>query len=283
MHYSSQGFLWRLRQSWWILLAFIPYVYFAGLLYIAIRVRRVRWGVWSAVYALPLLYIYFIADGTLTFFPIFCLIVAWISCIIHTLRARKEFLSRLEDQLLLNGSVQVDLVLRFEDEDEPSNEAPYERGWNSAYDDRPARRTDPNEFRQAAPGQSFSEPPSLFREPRTTSGEAVDAIFRRDDSNSVAPASFPSAPSSTASASSRTVELNSATEQELAELPGIGLVLAKKAVQERLACGGFQSFEQFCTATGLKPHIVERIRPLVAVQAPASKSVPASSGRVIDF
>jgi DNA uptake protein ComE-like DNA-binding protein len=80
------------------------------------------------------------------------------------------------------------------------------------------------------------------------------------------------------------VDLNHASEQELAALPSIGIILAKRAVDLRETRGGFRSVEDFGEALDLKPHKVERIRPLVSASTPVQRSQPPESpGRVVDY
>lgn len=79
------------------------------------------------------------------------------------------------------------------------------------------------------------------------------------------------------------LDLNQASELELAELPGVGAILAKKAIKERENKGGFRSLEDFSHFLGLKPHIVERIRPLVIVTIPKEDQPQQWSGRMVDF
>ncbi|MGZ4032298.1 MAG: helix-hairpin-helix domain-containing protein, partial [Tumebacillaceae bacterium] len=61
------------------------------------------------------------------------------------------------------------------------------------------------------------------------------------------------------------IDLNHATEEEIATLPGIGMIYAKRAVSEREAMGGFQSLEQFAQKLGFKPHVAQRIQHLVTL------------------
>ena len=81
------------------------------------------------------------------------------------------------------------------------------------------------------------------------------------------------------------VDINSAPVEALANLPGVGAVLARKALDIRENTGGFVSFENFVEAVGLKPHIVERIRALVVVGPVSEARVPeaAPKGRIVDF
>jgi DNA uptake protein ComE-like DNA-binding protein len=80
------------------------------------------------------------------------------------------------------------------------------------------------------------------------------------------------------------VELNTASEEELAALPGVGGTLARRAVDVRESRGGFSSVDEFGHALGLKPHVVERLRPRLLVgPRPAPRPMPRPSGRVVDY
>lgn len=79
------------------------------------------------------------------------------------------------------------------------------------------------------------------------------------------------------------LDINSAPLEALADLPGIGAVLARKALDLREKTGGFVSLESFTEALGLKPHIVERIRTLVAVGPVSEAPAEVLKGRMVDF
>ncbi|MBW3634470.1 MAG: helix-hairpin-helix domain-containing protein, partial [Chloroflexi bacterium] len=76
-----------------------------------------------------------------------------------------------------------------------------------------------------------------------------------------------------------TMDLNTAAESDLASLPGIGPVLAKRIVAERSSRGGFSNVEQLAEI-GVPPHVVVRLRPLVAFsQLPGARR---PRGRIVD-
>jgi len=62
------------------------------------------------------------------------------------------------------------------------------------------------------------------------------------------------------------ININTATEQELEELPGIGPVTAKRIVEYRQQAGGFKSVEQLLEVKGIGPKKLAAIRPFVTVQ-----------------
>ena len=79
------------------------------------------------------------------------------------------------------------------------------------------------------------------------------------------------------------IDLNTATEQQLATLPGIGVVLAKKVVAERERQNGFDSVEQFLESMEIMPHFAVQIEELVFVDKPQKPKTPAVPiSRVVD-
>ncbi|MGQ9462177.1 MAG: ComEA family DNA-binding protein [Candidatus Fervidibacter sp.] len=56
------------------------------------------------------------------------------------------------------------------------------------------------------------------------------------------------------------VHLNTATEEELTKLPGIGPVLAKRIIEHRRKIGGFKSVDQLLEVKGIGEKKLEQIR-----------------------
>lgn len=79
------------------------------------------------------------------------------------------------------------------------------------------------------------------------------------------------------------VDINCCSEEELEKLPFINSIIAKKAIQQREAIGSFSSVEEFGISIGLKPHIIEKIRPLVIIGEVSVKEDKKEKGRVIDL
>ncbi|MBM4139935.1 MAG: helix-hairpin-helix domain-containing protein [Nitrospira sp.] len=79
------------------------------------------------------------------------------------------------------------------------------------------------------------------------------------------------------------LNLNSATEVQLAALPGVGPVLAKRAVSLQKQ-GGFKSVDHFGEILGLKSHHMERIKTLAFASPIQNNQQPDGlSGRVVDL
>jgi competence protein ComEA len=61
------------------------------------------------------------------------------------------------------------------------------------------------------------------------------------------------------------LDLNTATAEQLQELPGIGAVLAQRIVAYRDEHGPFTSIDELDNVEGIGPSLLEKLRPLVTV------------------
>lgn len=60
--------------------------------------------------------------------------------------------------------------------------------------------------------------------------------------------------------------LNAAGERELESLPGIGPVLARRIVAQRMRDGPYRRLEDLLRVEGIGPRLLERLRPLVVIE-----------------
>ena len=80
------------------------------------------------------------------------------------------------------------------------------------------------------------------------------------------------------------IDLNIASEQDLARLPGIGVASAKRAVEMRTQTVDFTSVQNFCEQLNLMPHFAIQIENLAFVTPIKSQtSPPENKGRVVDI
>ena len=61
------------------------------------------------------------------------------------------------------------------------------------------------------------------------------------------------------------ININTASEEELQEIPGIGPVLAKRIVEYREANGVFTSVEELQNVSGIGEKTLEKIKPFVVL------------------
>lgn len=87
------------------------------------------------------------------------------------------------------------------------------------------------------------------------------------------------------SGSSQKIDVNSATASELAILPGINIVSAKKLVEYRNLNGIFKSDEDFLNAANVKEHFVSKIKGMIVIGKPVEKpdEDDFDQGRIIDL
>jgi len=80
------------------------------------------------------------------------------------------------------------------------------------------------------------------------------------------------------------IDLNNAPEQELTTLPGVSVVLAKRAVTLRESNGKFTSTQDFCKRLGIMPHFAVQIEKLSTVSSSTMPPTPSpGTGRVVDI
>ena len=80
------------------------------------------------------------------------------------------------------------------------------------------------------------------------------------------------------------VDINNAPEADLAALPGISVIMAKKAVKRREEIGGFKSADDFFLYLNIKPHMQEQLINLICIkEMQGRKSLEQYNERNIDL
>lgn len=249
---TGRGKRWERLHSVWVLWMFtLAFFNWVGFLYVGVRVRHRVWVAWGAVYSIPFIVI-MATTGTA---PLPDSIVALLTLvpgavgIIHGFHIRPEYLRRLSERER-NHAAQVPAHAFYP----PGRRRHEERGPHGpTAAPLPVMPVDP----PSAPAVSQAPPPAP-------------------------PAAAPSPPAPQATPATL-LDLNAATEGELASLPGVGVVLAKRAMTTRSQRGGFASVDEMGHALELKPHVVERLRPLVTAGSRREQSGAGRTGRLIDF
>jgi DNA uptake protein ComE-like DNA-binding protein len=251
MSTTSKGTFWKIRKSWWILFTFTIMFNWVAFFIIGSKVKYKKWKMYGALYAIPFILVMAIVDRYETNdwqwdIVGLSLLGGWIASMIHAFRIRKEYLYRLEA---------IELREPYEDYKLRGQiQAEYGVKFNQTSLEQPP-----------APQPSYAEQP-----------KSVVQQVPTQSVNEVPPAQLEQ------QIKSEPIDLNKASELEIAGLPGVGPILAKRAIMERDKIGGFQSLEDFSHLLGLKPHNVEKIRPLVVV-GPPQFAAQKRSGRMVDF
>lgn len=250
MSTTPKGTFWKIRKSWWIVLTFTVMFNWLAFFIIGFKVKHRKWQMFGLLYSIPFILLMVFEgryDTSEWQWDVmgFALLGGWIASMIHAFRIRKEYLYRLEAIELREPY--EDYKLRGQIQAEYGvkfNQTPIEQPPTP----QPSYMEQPRPIMQQVPKQPINKVPHV--QPEQLNLDPID--------------------------------LNKATELELAGLPGVGPILAKKAIMERERIGGFRALEDFTQLLNLKPHNVEKIRPLVVV-GPPQFAAQKRSGRMVDF
>ncbi|MEU6999262.1 ComEA family DNA-binding protein [Nonomuraea sp. NPDC046570] len=80
-----------------------------------------------------------------------------------------------------------------------------------------------------------------------------------------APSGPPATPLTPADPTTAVIDLNTATPDQLEQLPGVGEVLARRITEFRTANGGFRAIEQLRDVSGIGPRKYEELKTRVRV------------------
>ena len=80
------------------------------------------------------------------------------------------------------------------------------------------------------------------------------------------------------------VDINNCTEEDLTALPGVSVIMAKKALKRRNEMGGFNSIDEFFADLNIQTHMQEQLKDIIyAGKKPEQSSEKRSTERRVDF
>lgn len=80
------------------------------------------------------------------------------------------------------------------------------------------------------------------------------------------------------------VDINNCSEAEMTNLPGVSIIMAKKAIKVRIETGGFDSLEDFYKLLNIQPNMQQQLNDIVYLGKKSESSAnKRSSERRIDF
>lgn len=247
-NFTNRGTKWEWINSWWILFTFGPFgvMSFFSFLYVGSKVKYKKW-IWFGFVYLGVFTIAFVTPDS----GIGALIATsnWVISIIHAFRIRPSFLIQLDVMKEKQPIIRQEKISKL-------------------------RQEAAERFERAMQEEMVSSEVSQ----QEGAGNSTEQILNTSTLNLK-----PALKESSLTEKASKIDINSATEAEIASIPAIGLILAKKVVLKRQELGGFDSFEQFAQIIGLNEHKAMKIKPLVEISKREKTTAQQSSGRLIDF
>jgi len=232
---------WELLHSLWIILTFTYFTNGLAFIYAGIRAKNRKWSLYGVIYLIPFVITeifmsYFInpsmvnAEGVVTDSFINTVsslfLIPWLISIGHAFYIRKEYLMRLESLEEIHHAEELHFRRRLQEMEDAK--------------ERELRQNIRKEYNLDYYESKLPKTPN--------NGDNDDNINKITFKEST----------------SLLVDINHDPAEVIAELPGVGIILAKKAVKLRQD-SQFESLEEFGEALGLKPHILGQIRPSVVI------------------
>lgn len=297
--YTNRGKDWELRNSFWVLFPVLSLglLGFVAFLYIGMKLNNKKWALYSIAYLIPVIIAFIVpSDDIMAAIGI----GVWAVSSIHALKIRPLYLIELdvkeemEKEQIRNFREQI--RSKYKNHTYTEEAAASDKFAQNHETLRKKTETKPDEkqsiggetghsLRQDSEQQpkngktmtdaTTSAQPSPYED--TAGGEPADASSLKHTEAIQTP---PGAESITETDETGKIDLNKATEEEIASIPAVGRILAKRIVAKRQELGGFTSFEQFVETIGLKPHTAEKLKPLVTFSH--AKKEPRR-GRIIDY
>ncbi len=270
---------WRWRHSIYTLWALFLGFGFVSLFYTGARAKKSKWLVWGALYGVVVIGAIAVGGelspddpdapaplGANVAYTL--LMIVWVVSAIHVFRERKEWLR-----------------------------------WKAAAANRPR-------WFDAAPAAAMTTTPQA-----DLSGIGLDdptAAYLAGPQPTTPPASVP-APTPTSSGrrlpppptapppgrdtgptppgpavtspppAAHSIDLNTASLDEIAALPGVGVATARRIVDERQRRGGFASVDEAAVAANVQPHVRSRLAQLATVSERQEREARRSAGRIVDI
>lgn len=278
---------WRRRHSVYTLWALFVGFGFVSLFYTGVRAKKNNWTTWGVVYAVLVIGAITIGSAVSPEDPdaptpvvenvaATVLFVTWVISAIHVFCVRKDW---LRWKAAAAGRPQW-----YEAPASSMTHAPVADLAGIGMDDPSSEYLAPA---PSPPATASVTPPPAAPPRRRLPLPPTSPPARIADQPLPPP---PSAPPATQSAASHETEpiavpidLNTATVDELASLPGVGIATAHRIVEERNRRGGFQSVDEAAVAAKLQPHVRSRLQQAAVVSERQQSRRRGTAGRIVDI
>lgn len=264
--YTNRGMKWEMASSWWVLLTLVPFglVSFIAFFYAGGLTGNRRWKVYGFSYMVAI--IVAIAT-TATGIGLVLALATWGLSIIHAFKIRPAFLVQLDLRLTNKKTLDYQKVsqLRKEAESLLKVEEPMSSNMLEA------------RVKDSKVSNSYNNDLDSDKV-RNELSDTLDTLSRRTSlSEEMQPAPV--------FEKGLQIDINRASEIELASIPEIGIILAKKIVFKREEVGGFDSFSQFSQLMNLREQAALRLESkfIFATVDKPKINEELKQGRIIDF
>lgn len=258
MEKNGNGVFRKIISLWWVLLG--PTLIFSGAgMYIAGRkVKHKKWKIYGIIYNVLIVGSMVLADVTANdnLYGVGGLL--WIVFMIHSIKIIKEYLIRREMLSEANN--------KFNKEDNLRDRI--RREYN--LDDNIDKTI--NEYKPKIQDDYKVYGDTLVREnaEHIRTEDCIQPFKDEEPTNEFLRGSLSECEN--LKEADTKLDVNHALEEEIAELPAIGAIRAKKIVEVRNTQGVFKDLNDFIIKTELKPHIVDKIRDKIYFKAPEQES-----------
>lgn len=276
MKITEKGTRWEIIHSLWIIWSFIWLVNGVGIFLAGKRTRVQKWYriglIYTAVGWFTMIMGAELNKGNhnivnsammMTFF------ITYIVCIIHSFSIRKEYLMRLEimekqktEQIVANN-LKEKIAREYGVNYDKGNYSPNniedrnQSNANILYNNQHI-----NENQQIFNSQmNFNQNEQVYnREERINKETRIYSTENNSVKNDVSERKNEERLET--SRTEKLLDVNSCTEDELLQLPGVGIIEAKKAINFRNN-NEFNSVDEFIQVLNIKPHFTEKIRSML--------------------
>lgn len=274
---------WRRRHSVYTLWAILFGFGFISLFYAGARAKKTQWMAWGAAYGVIVIGALAIGGSLSPKDPdaptplgvdlvYGAWVVIWIVSAVHVFRVRKEW---LRWKASAAGRPQW-----YETPAASANPTPAADLTGIGLDDPTS------DYLAPAPPASVvtpaTLPPPATGPRRRLPPPPTSPPSRSADRPLPPPPSAPSRPPAP-EAGPELIDLNTATVDEIASLPGVGVAAAHRIIEERNRRGGFESVDEAAVAAKLQPHVRSRLQQGAVVSERQQPRRRGTAGRIVDI
>lgn len=264
MAITKKGTAWELLNCYWILFAFTYFLCGIGIFIAGTKTRVSRWKKQGLI-STGILWAVGLTIGSLNSYKesqvassvgdvlVVVTIIIFIWCIYKSFKIRKEYLIRLELVLSRNLEQKENEQLRERVKEKYNNKVEYEEVINNIDEDN---------------YKEIIEDKKIIK----------DIQSQKDYEKENERTNFNDEPT-------EVINVNTCSLEELQRVPGVSIILAKKAVRLRDERNGFKNVEEFIKDIGIKEYYVDKVKKVISCEKKEKIEIKdtKTTGRMVDF